>query len=78
MSDVQQAAREFGDYIIAVVDAEMAHHEWRFGQAAFNVLHDIRPDLSERIRTTPTDPFYRNERLPAFYKWVREHWTDKP
>jgi hypothetical protein len=30
----------------------------RFGQALFNLLHTVRPDLSEQIRGTDKDPFY--------------------
>ena len=30
----------------------------RDGQALFNHLHEVRPDLSEQIRATDKDPFY--------------------
>ena len=42
----------------------------REGQAAFNALFELRQDLSEQIRTTDLDPFYRDDRLPAFWAWL--------
>lgn len=47
---------------------------WRHGQAAFNILARHRPDISERIRTTRLDPFYRNDVLGEFYQKVAELW----
>lgn len=47
----------------------------RDGQFAFNLLCDVRPDLSEQIRGgTDLDPFYRDENLPAFWEWLRNNW----
>lgn len=44
----------------------------RAGQAAFNVLGLVRPDLAERVRGTELDPFYRDDRLDAFFVWLEE------
>ena len=50
------------------------HPEERRGQATFNVLYRIRPDLSERIRGTALDAFYKNERLDAMCLFIEEEW----
>lgn len=46
--------------------------DWRAGQAAFNTLYTLRPDLADQIRGdhVELDPFYRDENLPAFYTWL--------
>lgn len=46
----------------------------RRGQAAFNMLHDHRPDLAEMVQSTDLDPYYLDARLPAFYSFVGENW----
>lgn len=48
----------------------------RKGQYASNLFHHCRPDLAILIAGTDVDPFYQDERLPAFYAWVKEHWDD--
>lgn len=47
---------------------------WRRGQAAFNLLHQERPDLSEEIHTSCLDPYYDDTRLPQFLRFVEELW----
>lgn len=48
----------------------------RRGQAAFNLLHVLRPDLADLVRGSEHDPFYTDERLPAFLEWLGERWHD--
>ncbi len=43
---------------------------WRAGQAAFNCLYDLYPNIANAIRSTPADPFYRDEKLPLFFDTV--------
>lgn len=50
----------------------------RFGQWAFNLLHEMRHDLSEQIRATDLDPFYDNVRMQKFLGWVNTHWEPSP
>lgn len=48
---------------------------WRFGQTCFNVLHDVRPDLSPKVRGNhDLDPFYVDHKLPAFFEFLKENW----
>lgn len=39
---------------------------WREGQRAFNELYQDEPEIADAIRGTEYDPFYLDERLPAF------------
>lgn len=50
----------------------------RYGQAMFNHLYEVRPDLAEQVRSQPTDPFYV-EKLnhPAwdrFVYFIEKNW----
>jgi hypothetical protein len=47
----------------------------RTGQAYFNALHRVDPELANLIRTTDLDPFYRNERVQSFIRKVYEYWA---
>lgn len=51
--------------------------DWRNGQAAFNVLYSMHPELAQEIRGTDLDPFYDDSRLYAFYTWVYERLAQK-
>lgn len=64
----------FDEYKAAVGRAVVEHPLWREGQAAFNVLWEMRPDLSRLIRATPLDPFYSFSVPPEFYAWVERSW----
>lgn len=67
----------FEQYIGAAAGLHWAMPGIRAGQAAFNVLATHRPDLSEQVRgDTNLDPFYQDDRLPAFYAWLAEHWGE--
>ncbi len=45
----------------------------RKGQAMFNRLHDLRPDLANQVRGTLDDPFYNERHMGSFMLWVQEH-----
>lgn len=49
-----------------------AHPEWRDGQTWFNSFFVVDPPLADRIRTTKSDPYYNDARIPAFLERVRE------
>lgn len=55
---------------------------WRYGQALFNTLVDVRLDLAEQVRGTDNDPFYarggtNDPRLIRFGEFVNANW-EKP
>lgn len=39
----------------------------RFGQWAFNLLFQLRPDIANEIRGTDADPFYDNGKIQDFF-----------
>ena len=47
----------------------------RRGQATFNSVYQLRPDLADAVRTTKNDPFYRDERLRDFWQEVARLWA---
>lgn len=47
---------------------------WRRGQAAFNGLADVRPDLAGRVRGGPVDPFFSDDRIENFRAFIAEQW----
>ena len=49
--------------------------EWRPGQAWFNCLVDIRPDLAERIQGTGLDPFHDDKRIRTLDAWLKMNWS---
>jgi hypothetical protein len=61
----------YAEFVTKVSTTFVAEPLWRLGQTAFNVLYEVAPDLADEIRATELDPFYLDDRLPAFYQWVR-------
>lgn len=57
-----------------MVDERVESTSERKGQAAFNLLHEIRPDLAEEIRATPIDPFYSHHNWQAFVQYIGARW----
>lgn len=53
-------------------------HQWRYGQAMFNHLESVRPDLAQHIRGTDTDPFYverlSDPRWDRFVEFIESEW----
>lgn len=73
-------AIDYGEYnrlvmgaLILQVDTPTSE-QWRRGQAYFNILHLMRPDLAERVRGTPMDPFHQDDKIGDFLAWVVLHW----
>lgn len=68
----------------------MTYHEWleftwryyvlnrymRKGQALFNALARINPGLADKIRDTPLDPTYTDERIADFLAAVKRKWDE--
>jgi hypothetical protein len=47
----------------------------RKGQAYFNSLDGYRPDLAKQVGGhTDLDPFYKDENLVPFLKFIQENW----
>lgn len=56
------------------LDRKYSQPRWRDGQTYFNVLYAGRPDLADAVRGTDLDPFHRDDRVPAFLRWVARNW----
>lgn len=61
---------EIYDYLVSGM--LIRNKTWRAGQGMFNALELLRPDLANEIRATPLDPFHNNDRIGAFYAWLKE------
>jgi hypothetical protein len=48
--------------------------EQRPGQALFNHVAIIRPDIAEVLRATPVDPFYDDNLIKPFLVYTAQLW----
>jgi hypothetical protein len=65
----------FTQFTIYVIEYDRQHHKERSGQAAFNALWNVRPELADEIRGTDLDPFYDDKRLLAFWEHLSAVWA---
>jgi hypothetical protein len=58
----------FAEYLQAVQSAQARNTDksQRSGQIHFNVLHEMSPELANSFRGGDMDPFYRDDKIPAF------------
>lgn len=59
-----------GEFFALVRSCKKQYPEWRMGQLYFNVLYRMNPMLAEEVRCTEADPFYQDEKLPAFFDYI--------
>jgi hypothetical protein len=45
----------------------------RWGQAVFNSLHQLYPEIANKIRSTEYDPFYIDEKVNNLIKYLEEY-----
>ena len=45
-----------------LIEAPLLYPEWRKGQAYFNYLYQLYPDVADKIRGTEFDPFYADHK----------------
>jgi hypothetical protein len=62
----------FAEYQKAVGVAMRERRGLRKGQAFFNVLQEMEPELADRITSSADDPFYDDGKLPEFLLRVAE------
>jgi hypothetical protein len=67
----------FAEYLhnVHIYCASIADPTWRLGQTYFNILARVRPELAESVRGTMNDPFYLDDRIPAFLSYLAMHWV---
>lgn len=71
--DLRHVVVSANDFSRAVEGAQLVFPEWRVGQTHCNVLRAWRPDLYLELVGTESDPFYRDDRLPEFRRWLAVH-----
>lgn len=54
------------EFIITAENRRYASPSERMGQAYFNALREVRPDLASQITGTEFDPFYNDSVMGAF------------
>lgn len=47
---------------------------YRNGQAMFNALYDIDPDLADKLRASPVDCFHQDRLIPEFIGAIFINW----
>lgn len=48
--------------------------DFRYGQAVYNHLARVRPDIAGQLLGTPLDPFHRNEVAEAVWEFIAVRW----
>lgn len=67
------------DYLLFLVEAaqrRQIRHGERYGQAFFNVLHLGYPAIADAIRSTPYDPFFKQDVSPDTMRRVLELYEE--
>ena len=49
--------------------------DWRYGQAYFNILSSVRPELAELIRGSMYDPFHKDEVSDQIHTYIKSKWA---
>lgn len=68
------------DYIDFVIDVTSKYNNptnadgWRLGQAVFNRLAQVRPDIANKLRGTLLDPFYKNSVSTETWEFIHKNW----
>lgn len=68
---------ELNDYL-NIVNCKF-DDDLRYGQRAFNLLHQYRPDLAVKVVGTDIDPFYASrydDRVSNFFAFVMDNWEN--
>lgn len=66
----------FRQFFAGIASRKEKHPSERKGQAGFNHLSSVRPDLAEDIRGTDRDPFYDDKKWDQFVQFLRENWDE--
>lgn len=73
----EQALKEYDKFCLEVAQGwtnQIIQISQRYGQFYFNMLYKVRPDVADKIRATPLDPFYWDEVSLETERAVIEYW----
>jgi hypothetical protein len=66
---------KYVDFVINATHYYGSHrNEQRFGQAVFNVLHSMRPDIADELRGTEIDPYYQESVPEGVWAFIKARW----
>jgi len=73
-----EAVAEYDNFCIGVArsyaESEILQMSQRYGQFYFNLLHEVRPDIANKIRATSLDPFFSDSVSLETEQAVIEYW----
>lgn len=70
-------SNKMAEYLYHTATEIQRHPEWRVGQAYFNILHRLHPEVADAVRGTSKDPFYNDTRIPAFLDEVAAYLEEE-
>lgn len=66
------------DYIDFVLDATRYYDankaDYRFGQAVYNRLVQVRPDIANKLVGTELDPYYKTSVTTNVWEFIHSNW----
>jgi hypothetical protein len=62
------------EFYAAVTKRQQERKSERLGQAAYNLLCEVRQDLAEKVAGTDDDPYYVNSNWRNFNKFLAANW----
>ena len=65
---------EFHHQVLMIHASQENKDDLRLGQIYFNMLCSLRPDISEQIRGSMLDPFFKHRITQVVSDFVRERW----
>lgn len=65
---------EFHNQVVTAYDTQPVKGDLRLGQIYFNMLCELRPDISEVLRGSMLDPFYKQRITQVLHDFVSERW----
>lgn len=76
-SDVTKPRRPQPEKVFCRWTALMEQYpEWRVGQALFQAVYLLRPDLATRLQVTELDPYHFDANVGPAIGWLLTHWND--
>lgn len=68
-------AMTYTDFLIKTTNYYGANrHDLRFGQAVYNALDVVRPDIATKLRGTRLDPFHKEAVSDEVWQFIKSNW----
>lgn len=66
---------DYDKFLQLVEKYQKSVKDWRYGQAYFNILSSVRPELAELIRGSMYDPFHKDEVSDQIHTYIKSKWA---